>query len=86
MHYVYILRSGSRPGEAYVGCTGNLRQRLADHNSGKSAHTRKYRPWSLVFDAAFTEKATADRFERYLKGGSGRAFARRHLFPPARVS
>ncbi len=85
MHYVYILRSGSRQGEAYVGCTGDLRQRLAEHNSGKSAHTRKYRPWSLVFYAAFTEKATADSFERYLKGGSGRAFTKRHLFPAAKL-
>jgi putative endonuclease len=81
--YAYILRSESRPDQTYVGTSGNLRQRLVEHNAGKSPHTRKYMPWGLIFYAAFPEKMAAERFEIYLKTGSGRAFAKRHLIPLA---
>ncbi len=36
MHYVYILKSKTYPGETYIGSTNDLRTRLAQHNSGKS--------------------------------------------------
>ena len=36
-------------------------------------------PWELVFYAGFQEEMIASKFESYLKGGSGRAFARKHL-------
>lgn len=80
MYYVYILRSQNHSDEIYIGSTHDLRQRLAEHNSGKSFHTRKFTPWNLISYVAFPERATADKFERYLKTGSGRAFAQRHLF------
>lgn len=80
MYPVYILRTESRPDQTYVGSTDDLRRRLVEHNSGKSTHTKKFMPWNLIFYAAFPEKALAERFEEYLKSGSGRAFARRHLF------
>lgn len=79
MHYVYLLRSETRPDETYVGSTEDLRTRLAQHNSGKSIHTNKFKPWTLEAYVAFRDKQLADSFERYLKSGSGRAFTRRHL-------
>ena len=79
MFYTYILRSKCQSHQTYVGATANLRQRLADHNAGKSAHTKKFMPWGLIFYAAFPEKMAAQRFEAYLKSGSGRAFARKPL-------
>jgi putative endonuclease len=48
MHYVYLLQSESIVGQRYVGVTSNLKQRLADHNAGKSPHTSKYAPWKFV--------------------------------------
>jgi hypothetical protein len=36
-------------------------------------------PWQLVTYVAFSEKKKANEFERYLKSGSGHAFANRHL-------
>lgn len=36
MHYVYLIESESAAGVRYAGCTDDLRQRLADHNAGKS--------------------------------------------------
>jgi putative endonuclease len=79
MYYAYILRSQSHPKQIYIGSTRELAVRLKEHNSGKSTHTRKFIPWRLIFYAAFPEKTLAENFERYLKSGSGRAFARRHL-------
>jgi putative endonuclease len=77
--YAYILRSKSRPDQTYVGSTGDLRKRLGEHNSGKSIHTNKFKPWELMSYVALPEKYVAEQFERYLKTGSGRAFAKRHL-------
>jgi putative endonuclease len=80
MYYVYLLHSESNPTQTYVGSTGNLRKRFDEHNSGKSAHTRKFAPWSLMAYFGFPERKTAERFEDYLKSGSGRAFAKRHFW------
>ncbi len=62
----------------------DLKQRLEDHNSGKSAHTSKFRPWRLVTylppNMAFSDRMKAESFERDLKSGSGHAFAKRRLW------
>jgi putative endonuclease len=81
MHYVYLLQSESHPAERYVGLTGDLKTRLAKHNAGEVPHTSKFRPWALRTYTAFLTKEQAADFERYLKSGSGRAFANRHLWP-----
>lgn len=80
MHYVYILLSERHPQQTYVGSTDDLRARLAQHNAGKSIHTNKFKPWALETYIAFRDKQLATRFERYLKSGSGRAFAARRLY------
>ena len=41
-------------------------------------------PWELVFYAAFQEEVAARKFERYLKSGSGRAFAHKRLLSEIR--
>jgi len=79
MFYVYLLQSQVTPDQHYVGLTIDLKRRFADHNSGKAPHTSKFTPWRLVTYVAFSEQTKAVAFERYLKSGSGRAFARRHL-------
>jgi len=79
MHYVYILRSVSRPEQTYVGYTLDLRARLFAHNAGKSPHTSKFRPWKLAFYCAFEAGARAKEFEAYLKSHSGKAFASKRL-------
>ena len=79
MYYVYLLRSEAHPTQQYVGGTTDLKQRLLDHNRGKSPHTSKFAPWAVVAYFAFAERKTATDFERYLKSGSGRAFAERHF-------
>jgi putative endonuclease len=70
MRYVYLLQSDASAGQRYVGITSDLKQRLTEHNAGKSRHTSKYVPWSLVTYIAFSDERKAEAFERYLKSGS----------------
>jgi putative endonuclease len=79
MHYVYLLRSETHPDQTYVGSTHDLRDRIDQRNAGKSIHTNKFKPWNLLAYVALPDKLLAETFERYLKTGSGRAFAKRHL-------
>ena len=78
MHYVYILWS-SKSRNYYYGSTRNLKQRFEQHNSGSSKATAPFRPWKLLWYAGFEDKAIAEDFERYLKSGSGKAFAYKRL-------
>jgi putative endonuclease len=79
MKYVYILRSKAVPNRIYVGCTTDVKRRLEEHNKGQSPFTSKYVPWEVISYFAFRNAASADKFELYLKTGSGRAFMRRHF-------
>ena len=80
MHYVYLLRSQSDSTRRYVGMTADLARRIAQHNSGKCVHTRRYLPWGLETYLAFSTRDQAVSFERYLKSGSGWAFANKRLW------
>jgi len=74
---VYVLTN--EHGRSYVGVTSNVEQRVETHNRGASAHTARHRPWRLAVAIELRSEEIALRFERYLKSGSGRAFARRHF-------
>ena len=80
MHYVYLIENLSAQAERYVGMTTDLKKRFREHNEGKSSHTTKFGPWKLISYIAFTNRAKAEAFERYLKSGSGHAFARKRLW------
>lgn len=77
--YVYVLRSLKEAGRFYVGLADDLKERLRRYNAGEVAHTAKFRPWAIRNAVAFRERDRAAEFERYLKSGSGRAFAKRHF-------
>jgi putative endonuclease len=80
VHYVYLIQSERFPAQRYIGVTNDLKQRIPDHNEGKSPHTSKYVPWKLVTYVAFSNRQQAETFERYLKSGSGHAFAKKRLW------
>ena len=77
--FVYILRSDRDPSRHYVGLTEDVERRLGWHNTAPTGFTADNRPWSVVVAIEFAAESTARRFERYLKSGSGRAFAKRHF-------
>jgi predicted GIY-YIG superfamily endonuclease len=78
MKYVYILESLDS-NHFYVGIADDLRARLLKHNAGEVTHTAKYRPWRIKTYLAFSDEKQAFAFEKYLKFGSGRAFAKKRF-------
>lgn len=80
MHYVYLIESSAAGGQRYVGITSDLKQRLQQHCAGQSAHTSKFKQWRLKTYIAFSDRRKAESFERYLKSGSGHAFAGKRLW------
>jgi putative endonuclease len=79
--FVYVLRNADQTPQFYVGLTSDINARLPDHNTGRCPHTASRRPWQLHVVIEFSDEQRAVRFERYLKSGSGRAFAKRHFEP-----
>ena len=67
----------------YFGSTEDIANRLVFHNSGKVVSTKHGMPWTLKWYGSFENRNEAIDFERYLKTGSGRAFAYKRLIPLA---
>ncbi len=68
MFWVYILRNPA--GNFYVGHTGNLENRITNHNrtnkiAGK--FTRKNGPWALGWSERHPDRSSAMRREREIK-------------------
>ena len=80
MKYVYLLESVICPGKRYIGITDDFASRLKEHNAGKSPHTSRFKPWKTVVAIKFSDDQKANAFEKYLKSGSGHAFAKRHFW------
>lgn len=77
-YHVYILECSDRT--HYVGCTRNIPDRLSRHAAGRISYTSTRLPVKLCFYCTFSDRYKAYAFEKYLKSGSGRAFAKRHLY------
>jgi putative endonuclease len=79
MFYTYIIESLNCPERHYIGHTSDLKKRVSEHNAGRCEYTARFVPWKLKIYVAFETLELAQRFERYLKSGSGHAFAGRHF-------
>ncbi|HZJ34965.1 MAG TPA: GIY-YIG nuclease family protein [Candidatus Angelobacter sp.] len=71
MQYVYILKS-KKDNNLYVGCTKNMKDRIALHNSGQVESTRGRRPMELIHYEAFLSTKDAFVREKWLKTGWGK--------------
>jgi predicted GIY-YIG superfamily endonuclease len=76
---VYVLKSETAPGRYYTGLTSNLAARVDAHNAGRCPHTASGKPWIVDVIIEFSDERRAVGLERYLKSGSGVAFATRHF-------
>ena len=76
---VYILHSLKNRTRYYTGVASLPRARLETHNAGGCRHTANGRPWEIDVLIEFADERRAVAFARYLKSGSGGAFAKRHL-------
>jgi predicted GIY-YIG superfamily endonuclease len=76
---VYVLRSIADRQRYYTGVTSDVATRLGFHDAGLSPHTSDAAPWEVIVSISFANADRAIAFEKYLKSGSGRAFALRHF-------
>ncbi|MDP4223512.1 MAG: GIY-YIG nuclease family protein [Bacteroidota bacterium] len=77
MWFVYILKCSDNT--FYTGCTSDLEDRLRRNSKGENLYTKDRLPIILVYYSAFQNKYKAYEFEKYLKSGSGKAFARKRF-------
>lgn len=77
MWYVYLLKCSD--GKTYTGCTSNIDERMSRHNKGQVSYTSTRLPVELITYIAFQDKYKAYEFEKYLKSGSGKAFANKRF-------
>ena len=73
MFHVYVLCS-ERTGRYYIGSTGDLRNRVVQHNAGMTKSTRGFRPWRLIHQEAFESLSEARKRESELKSWKSRTY------------
>ena len=68
---VYVL-TGKTSGRRYVGITGNLPRRLAQHRNGSTKAGQLLKDFVLVHTEELADRKQARERERFLKSGQGR--------------
>ncbi len=76
LYHLYILRS-EVSGRYYVGQTGRLTSRLAEHNSNCSKALKNRGPWKLIYSEPYESRAEAVRRERQIKSWKDRSMIER---------
>jgi putative endonuclease len=74
---VYVLKCADNGYD--VGCTDDLKSRFKEHADGRVKNTKSRLPVILWQYHCFRTQEVAFRFEKYLKTGSGIAFAKKHF-------
>ena len=69
MFYVYVLKSKLKDYH-YIGSTGDLRKRIAEHNQGKTKSIKHLIPFILLYYEAYEDKTLARKREIELKKNS----------------
>ena len=64
--FVYIIRS-VKFDKLYIGQTNDLKSRLARHNTGQAAYTKKFAPRELIYHEILETRSEAMKREIYLK-------------------
>lgn len=77
MWIVYMLKCNN--GTYYTGYTADLNDRLKRHGKGEVTYTSMRLPVELITYITFSDKYKALAFEKYLKSGSGKAFAKKRF-------
>ena len=80
MFWVYVLENPA--GKFYIGQTGNLGDRISDHNRAdcfEGHFTRKNGPWKLVWKEPHDSRSSAVQRERQIKRMKSANWIRRYL-------
>ncbi|MCL4390404.1 MAG: GIY-YIG nuclease family protein [Patescibacteria group bacterium] len=71
MYFVYILQS-QLTGEFYKGMSGDINQRITEHEKGKVVFTKNRLPIKLIYAHECENRKEAREWERFFKSGIGR--------------
>jgi len=80
IEHTSLIKSNSHPSQRYIGITSDLKARLKAYNEGRPPYTSSYKPWCCITYLAFLEESKAVEFQKYLKSGSGHAFANKRVW------
>lgn len=83
MYYVYVLKA---PKQFYIGATGDLKRRFAEHTADYAKATRKRGPWKLIYYEASLSKKDALVREKYLKTAWGKRYIKKRIIHSAELS
>ncbi len=75
--YTYVLRLSN--GQWYIGSTGDIDRRLAEHNARVGGRTTGMYDGELIYVEACRSLGEARAREKQLKTGYGRAYLHRRL-------
>lgn len=78
MYYVYVLKS-KIDGSLYYGHSSNLKQRIKEHNSGRTKSLKYKIPLVLIYYEKVDNLEQALKKERYFKSGFGRKYIKNKL-------
>lgn len=78
VYFVYVIKSIDF-NYTYVGHTIDLKQRLVEHNKGKTRSNKAYKPFNLLYFETFNTREEAIKREKYFKTGSGRELLKKIL-------
>ena len=78
MYYVYLIQS-RKDKQFYTGFTGDLQNRLREHNAGKVPSTKERGPFELIYYEACLNEQDALAREKYLKSGMGKQYLKNRL-------
>lgn len=78
-YYVYVIEN-DQDLSWYIGFTSDLKNRLKEHNSGKSSYTAKKKgKWRIIYAECYLSRKDALGREKFLKSGSGRMFLKKQM-------
>jgi len=72
-YHVYIIYSVCRD-RYYIGHTSDVRERLLQHNAGRTPSTKFGKPWIMVYTETCKDKSTATRRESEIKRMKSRLY------------
>ena len=76
MYTVYALHS-LEFNKIYIGFTSDIDKRLDAHNHiSNRGWTKKFQPWTLIFEQKYELKSDSMKQEKQLKSAKGRVFVR----------
>jgi putative endonuclease len=70
MYYVYLLKLENTKKNFYVGCTSDLRRRMAEHKSGNTQTTKGKNPKLIYYEAFINKKLAFEREDGLKNSGS----------------